>query len=1026
MELNPEQHAGLRAVDAAAPQCRPRIEPNKEQEQAASHLEGALKVLAGPGSGKTLVIVKKVANLVASGVPQESILCMTFTEKAAEEMRRRLYDKDIRNVWVGTMHSLCLEILKENSVATGITDKTAVFSKLARLAWCVRNIHDMEIDTRIVNLDRNPLDTYGKMLESIRLAKRELISADAIREYAGSGDPDDSKTHLAQMAKLYAAYDSHMKRKNIIDYEDMVAHVVKHLEENSGMLESYSERYRYVLVDEFQDNNYAQFLLAKLLARSRNVTVVGDDDQSIMGFQGAFGGIFEEFDDAYPEAESVTLKTNYRCSGNIAVLAARLLKADPARISKRMRAHKPDGKPVEVVAASDEAAERRFIAEVIPKLDTPYENVAVLCRTNRACRKAAEALRARGVPAALVGPGSLGRSAVAAEVMALLRIADSPETAGTQICHVLKLRGISEYNIRAINAEAHRYTRNNPDTSDDGVLAALGRPLGLDQEVQIREVGERLHEMSEAARSADLLNTLYGIMTAYSDAYKKNANEQTPDAARNLAILNGMYGVAKDYVRHYPRERLSDFIEYLDMVDEQALENMQDVDAGEAVSVMTIHKSKGKEFDAVFVTGLYDDEMFDKRGASRRGAGKFEIPHALLRGKGRERDSEAAHMREMRNLLYVAMTRAKDTLYLTYPLQAKTSSKQREPSRFLAEMRIDDGRVARFSRYEEQAEAAPEADNPADAELWDMQEIICKAVRESRPRAAMLGVVEMARMLHGMNDEGVFDIRRILDMNAAGSGERPRRTMAPLVDRKTLTLSATSVKMYQQCPLKFKYRKVLGIPEKPSINLRKGGAAHAALEWAAKETLAGRCPDMDGMARVAREDMESSRTKFPDAEYAKAASSMKEILENYVRWEAGSENRLEEAEAKFEITIGGMRYRGKIDRVEKNPQGAYEIVDYKTGTSRERKNDMPKLPQANIYAAAAQEKYGSLPVKFTLLYLEGRATREYHVTEKSLKAGLDVVRECAEEIVEEKFEPTPGRHCNWCSYRGFCPAKTPE
>ena len=998
------------------------MELNPEQLRAASRLEGPLKVLAGPGSGKTLVIVEKVAKLVASGVPEESILCMTFTEKAADEMRRRLYDRGIRNVWVGTMHALCLDMLKENAITTGITDRTVVFSEMARLAWCVRNIHSMGIDTRIVNLDRNPQGICTKMLESIRLAKRELISVDAILEYAESGEPDTSKEELAQLAKLYAAYNTHMERKNIIDYEDMVASIVEYLEGNGRMLEEYSERYRYVLVDEFQDNNYAQFLLAKLLARSRNLTVVGDDDQSIMGFQGAFGGIFEEFDDAYPDAESVTLKTNYRCSPYIAALAARLLEADPARTPKRMRAHAADGKPVEVVAAADEAAERRFIAEAIPRLDTPYGDVAVLCRTNRACRKVAETLRARGVPAALVGPGSLGRSAIAAEVLALLRIADSPETAGIQICHVLKISGIYEYNIRAINAEARRRTKKNPGTPDDGVLASLGRPPGLDQDAQIKEVGERLHKMAEAARSADLLNILHDIMTTYSDAYKKSANEQTPEAARNLAVLNGIYGIARDYVRHYPRERLSDFMEYLDMVDEQTLEGMQDADDQEAVSVMTIHKSKGKEFDAVFVTGLYDDEMPGKRGRV-----DFEIPPSLLQGKGRERDPEAAHVREMRNLLYVAVTRAKDTLYLTYPLQAKSSSKPREPSRFLTEMSTDDERAVRFSEYEEPAGAAPAAGNPLDAELWDVQENVCKAVRESRPRAAVLGLVEMARVLHAMDGRGeAFDPRGMLDVDAAGTGERPARITAPLVDPDSLTLSATSIATYQQCPLKFKYRKVLGIPEKPSVNLRKGSAAHSALEWAAKEKMAGRNPDVDGMARVAREEMEPSRNAFPDKEYANAASSMRDILEYYVEWEANSENTLEAAEAKFEIPIGGVRYRGKIDRVEKNPRGEYEIVDYKTGKSMEAKKNVPKLPQANIYAAAAREKYGSLPAKFSLVYLERRASREYKVTEESLEEGLDIIRGCAGEIAKERFEPAPGYYCRWCSYRGFCPAMTSE
>ena len=412
----------------------------------------------------------------------------------------------------------------------------------------------------------------------------------------------------------------------------------------------------------------------------------------------------------------------------------------------------------------------------------------------------------------------------------------------------------------------------------------------------------------------------------------------------------------------------------------------------------------------------------------KRRPDKFEIPPGLLKGKGREREPDAAHIREMRNLLYVAMTRAKKTLYLTYPLQAKKSVKEREPSRFLEEMRVRDYPGAGFSIYEKPAYAASTSGDPLGAELEHVQEETCKAIRESRPQAAVRGVVEMARVLHEMNGVGDFDVRRILDVDPAELGERPLRAKVPLVDRKTLTLSASSIETYQDCPLKFKYRKVLGIPERPAIYFRKGSAAHAAMEWAAKERMAGRQPDEVGMARVAQEKLEPARRTFPDSEYRRAESAMGDILKYYTEWETRSENILEGAEVKFEMVIGGIRYRGKIDRVEKNPRGEYEIVDYKTGTGTpETKKNMPKLPQANIYVAAVREKYGSLPAKFSLVYVGKRAVREYHVTEESLKTGLDIVRECAEDIVKEKFEPNPEDYrCSRCSYQGFCPAFVQE
>lgn len=998
------------------------MELNDQQRRAAAHRDGPLKVLAGPGSGKTLVIVEKVIRLVKSGVPEESILCMTFTEKAADVMRQRLYGSGIRNIWVGTMHALCLEVLKENGVTTGITDRTVVFSEMARLAWCVRNIHNMGMDA--VNLEGDTRDTCAKMLKAVRLAKRELVSADTLRECAGPGAPTDAASGklLADLAKLYDAYESHKRAMDLVDYEDMVALAVQYLKENPSMLEKYARQYRYVLVDEFQDNNYAQFLLMRLLSPSGNVTVVGDDDQSIMGFQGAFGGIFQEFDAAHSGSESVILDTNHRCSANISNISSKMLEADPDRTPKRMRAHNPDGRPVTVVAADDEAAERQFVAETILDRNVPFQDVAVLCRTNHSCQEFVEALRARDIPATLVSPGSLARNATIAEVVALLRIADSPETSGTEISHILKTRGIREYNIRAINVEARRRSRAGPATSDDCVFSTLGMGLELDQDTQIREIWLHLREMADAARSGDLLDTLYGIMSQYSDAYGKNANGSGPDAARNLALLNHLYRMAQDYIRHYPRERLSDFIDYMEIVDDPAADSMdtEDVVAGDAVRVMTIHKSKGREFGTVFVTGLYDDNVPGKYRHD-----DFEIPVTLLKGVGRERDPEAAHLREMRNLLYVAMTRAKDKLYLTYPLRAKNARKERVPSRFLANVG-GDPRVHTV-QYLEPVRQSPVPRNPLDVAVERVQEETCRAVRESRVQAAVRGVVELAHILHARRGEdGDFDPRHVLDVDPATRQDPPPNRPTPLVNKDTLTLSATDIDTYMLCPLKLKYRKILGIPEKPSIHLNRGAAIHDALEWAAKERLDGRSPDVAKASEIAREELERARHAFPEHDYQKAESSIGDILERYAEWEGDSQNKLVGAEVKFETMINGITYRGKMDRVETNPDGAYEIVDFKTGSSVVAKGKVRELPQANIYAAAAREKYGSLPAKFSLVYLAKRASREYDITEESLEAGLDIARGCAADIVEERFDPTPGYHCKWCSYRLFCPATAPE
>ena len=992
------------------------MELNTEQQNAVAYTDGPIQVVAGPGSGKTHVIIEKVARLVKDGVQPNTILCMTFTEKATDEMRQRLHKKNIDDVWVGTIHALCLDILKENSITTGITEKTMIFSKLAKLAWCVRTIDKLGIDSEIVNIGRDPKKPCKDMLKAVSRAKREMVSVEDLETYARADIADDAKK-IGQLTKIYRAYDDYKKEKDLIDYDDMVTMTVEHLSRNKSVLEKYRKKYEHVLIDEFQDNNYAQFLLAKLLAGTGSITVVGDGDQSIMGFQGAFDGIFDEFNGEYPDSKSVILNRNYRCSANISQISSQLLCADAGRKKKHLHAERSDGKQVTVIAASDEAAEREYIAKTISELSVPHSKIAVLCKTNLACQKFTETLRSHGITTALIGDNGMMRNTSVAETLSLLKIADSPDTTGMEISHILKMRGIHEYNIRDINTKAKQ--QKIADTPVDGVFSALKKYSGSTQDVEIREIVQRLQEMSTYARTADLLEILHKIMMEYSDIYKKNACADGYEAARNLMFLNSIYRVAEDYQHHYYGRRLSDFIEYLDIADSNIDDlEVNNIDAGDTVSVMTIHKSKGKEFDVVFVTGLYDGEL-----PSTRKSEKFEIPRKLLKGKGRTLDAEKAHDREQRNLLYVAMTRARDLLYMTYPRHAKSSPKERKASRFLTDMHYDDNPCIQTTEYDSISHTTKMPQDILDVEKTKIQEEACRAVHESRPEAAVRSMIRLSRILHiqkgGKDDD--FEPRTILDMDIK-MDVLPQIPKIPLVNNDTLTLSATGIETYQECPLKFKYRKILHIPEKPSIHMDKGSAIHNVLEWMARENLAGHTPDIGEAIRKADEEITSARSKHNDRDYHSVKSSLEGIINNYAKWEKESSNTLVEPEAEFTVHIDGMTYSGKIDRVEKNPDGKYEIVDFKTGSTVVTKEAIKVLPQANIYAIAAKEKYGSLPAKISLVYLAKKTSRIYEVTDESLETGIGVTKDCAKNIVNEQFNATPGEHCTRCSYNGICPA----
>ncbi len=991
------------------------MELDDSQRVAVSHLYGPLQVKAGPGSGKTRVIVGKVVALVEQGVSQDSILCMTFTDKAADEMRRRLHEKGVGDVWVGTMHALCLEILKSNSITTSISDDTIIFGEMARLAWCYRNIESLNIDEDVINLSRSLQKTCLKILNAIRLAKREMISDEDLEMHI----KDNDAPQLKELLKVYRAYDKYKLEKNLIDYEDMVVMTVKYLEQDSQMLKYYGEKFRYVLVDEFQDNNYAQFMLASLLATSDNITVVGDEDQSIMGFQGAFGGIFEEFTDRYKNQNSVMLTQNYRCSDNISAVSTQLLKADAATKLKDMHVTKGEGEPVMVVAAFNEEAEHQFVADTIKGLDVSSKSIAILCRTNLQCQKFAETLRYNGIPTTLAGIGNILHNTLVAQIISLLKIANSPHTSGLEISHILKIDGIYEHNIRALNTKA----RYNKDESTDGVFSILEDYSGSDQDAEIQEIGSRLHRLADEAKSATVLEVLYKIMIEYTDVYKKNANTESADSVRNVNILNRLYHIAEDYTKHY-NIGLSDFIAYLDLADDSTGDGEHDyVDTADAINIMTIHKSKGKEFDVVFVTGLYDDNLPGKYKPD-----EFEIPQELLKGKGRVRDLEEAYMLEQRHLLYVAMTRAKDMLYLTYPKQAKDAKKERLPSVFLDDVSFRSNPYIDIIEHVGTLQNSLPPKDELDAEIFRIQEDACKAIRESRPGAAIHNVLHMAEMLHlrenGTNDG--FDPGLLLDVNMPRMG-LPPQPKGRLVYGNNLTLSATTIEPYQKCPLQFKYREILKVPQKPSIHLTKGSIIHDAIEQLANDQLDKREPNIAKIKTKVKEKMDAVRYMHDRPTFENVYSTLDDIIDRYVAWNDSSKNTLIGSEVKFKIIIDKITYTGRIDRIETDADGNYIVVDFKTGKSIISKKEITTHPQTNIYAAAIKDKYGSLPTKVSLYYLEKDTFRDYMVDEQSLQSGLEIVQEAAKSIIAEDFTAKPSKSvCMFCPYRNICPSVLSE
>lgn len=590
---------------------------NPSQIEAVSHGEGPLLVLAGPGSGKTRVIAHRIAYLINDlGIPPGDILAVTFTNKAAAEMKKRARDlagELTSGIWIGTFHSICLRILKmEADFLEGYTKDFVVYDQddqLGLLKSCLK-----ELD-------------YGENLFS---PKGVLSEFDAVENRVDVSFKDDF--YGSRLSELYDLYKKELVKRNAMTFNDLLLLANKLLSENEGVRDRYQDRFSQVLVDEYQDTNVSQYRFAKTLSqRHLNLFVVGDDSQSIYGWRGADINNILNFEKDFPGARVVKLERNYRSTPNILGIANSVIKENLGRKEKTLWTENPEGEKPLVFKALDNADEARFVAERISGLvksgDFKWSDVAVFYRANFQSRVIEEGLRAARIPYRIVSGVGFYQRAEIKDVIAYLRLVQNPrdDVSFLRIVNVPP-RKIGEATLRKLREasqaggfalfEAAEYCHEH-DLLPPQALRALSRFLEI-----IRELGSAAERQPVARVIKALLQS-----TAYLDYLGKD--HQRVENVREL--LNAAEG--------WGDITLSDFLDLVLLATDE-----DRGDSGEEkVSLMTIHAAKGLEFPAVFVVGVNEDLL----------------PH-------RRSSDTLAGLEEERRLFYVAVTRSERLLYLSY------------------------------------------------------------------------------------------------------------------------------------------------------------------------------------------------------------------------------------------------------------------------------------------------------------------------------------------------------------------------
>ena len=624
---------------------------NDKQYEAVINTEGPCLVIAGAGSGKTKVLTHKIAYLIQEKkVLPWNILAITFTNKAANEMKERiagLVGDAAKDMWIGTFHSICVRILRKFIDRIGFNSSFIIFDTSDQKSLVKRCLKELDIDDKILG-DKT-------CLYEISNAKNEMLEPDNYRAKV-HGDFKREK-----IANVYELYQKKLKENNAIDFDDIINFTIKILLENPDVLEYYTNKFKYILVDEYQDTNKSQFTLVTMLASKHgNITAVGDNDQGIYSFRGADITNILNFEKDFPGTKIIKLEQNYRCTGSILNIANEVIKNNEVKYEKKLWTENEEGELPKVYCSDNEYDEGRYIVEQIEHLRRQekykYSDFAVLYRMNTQSRAIEDILRREMVPYKIVGGLKFYERKEIKDIISYLRLVQNPadNISLNRIINEPK-RGIGRTSLETVEQTAGQFNTSMYEVIKNANNYGLNRVY-----TNSREFVNCIEEFIAQKNNLKISELIQKILK--DTGYLKTLEDENTDETKNrIANLEEFLNVAIEFEEESAENTLNEFLEGITLSSD--LDNIEETD--ESVTLMTLHSAKGLEFPVVFLVGMEE--------------GVFP---------GYKSIGEDKEIEEERRLCYVGITRAKERLFLTRSKQRTTfgSTTYNQPSRFLKEI----------------------------------------------------------------------------------------------------------------------------------------------------------------------------------------------------------------------------------------------------------------------------------------------------------------------------------------------------
>ncbi|MFA5840435.1 MAG: ATP-dependent DNA helicase [Candidatus Margulisiibacteriota bacterium] len=948
---------------------------NPAQVSAVSHGSGPLLIIAGAGTGKTAVIIRRIAYLIENKLAKPAeIIALTFTDKAAEEMELRvdqLVPYGYVDVNISTFHAFGDQILREHAIDLGMRPDYRVLTLAEQLVFLRE--HLFELPLNYYKSLGDPTKHLEALLGIISRAQDEGIFPKEYLAWATKNKKHEEYAQHFEIARVYKKYQELKAAKGFVDFADQVGLVLQLLQKRPAILKKLAERYKYILVDEFQDTNYAQLQLLLLLAgKKANLTVVGDDDQAIYKFRGAAISNILNFEKHFKKCKKVVLTQNYR-SGQLILDSARklIVHNNPDRLEVRSKIIKKLVSAAKVPLNLPEhyhfdrvASEADWVAEIIKKkMDLGYKfaDFAILVRANADSQPFIQALNMQSIPYQFSGGSGLYVSQAVKMAIAFLRvIGDFTDSISLFDFSISTLYGLNPVDLQKINTYAHRRNQTLHHVFTHlGESGDLSSEFGVLEDIRedsrkiVAQIMDDIRYYLDYAKERKTGEVLYHFLKKSGLLVKlaKGNEKEMQNIARFFEKVRQFGDVAE-------KDRVLEFVKYLNLLKD-AGDNPETAAVDEevdAVKILTVHKAKGLEFRVVFMVSLVA-EKFPVRFRSS----SLELPEELIKEKLTSGDF---HLQEERRLFYVAMTRAKEELYFTS--SADYGGK----------------RLRKVSPFVLEALEKPRVDlkiikkSPKDQiELFAPQEINYPATVK-------------------FNKEG------------------------------PLYLSFNQIDDYLTCPLKYKYVHLLHVPLLPNQQILVGSALHKAAQAFAMAKLRKQMFTERDLIKVLLDSWSSEGFISRQHEEQRLLSAQKS-LKAFFKAEKLNKRKIRCVEEAFSVPLGDVVLRGRWDRVDED-KGQIFIVDYKSSEIREQvvadKRAKESL-QLSIYALVWKEKYGQLPDGEELYFLESGLVGKIRKDEGDLLKAREIIQKTVEGIRKDQFKATPNSFkCSYCAYSEICPA----